>query len=149
MQHFFRLKFTFLQLLDFLNLAKNSIDFDCARLLLRINGWSKNQFLVVWLVNMASFQKSATIWGVSWVIFCVEDKEEEKSDFTKVNPCCLHILFIKFLHSILDLKYLGYFLTNTFINSYFLHWNFDVKSCFVVFFNEWNEWKKSTIQRFE
>ena len=28
-------------------------------------------------------------------------------------------------------------------NSYFLHWNFDKKSCFVVFFHEW---KKSTIQ---
>ena len=27
------------------------------------------------------------------------------------------------------------------INSYFLHWNFDWKSCFVVFFLEWNEWK--------
>ena len=26
-------------------------------------------------------------------------------------------------------------------NSYFLHWNFDWKSCFVVFFHEWNEWK--------
>ena len=26
-------------------------------------------------------------------------------------------------------------------NSYFLHWNFDWKSCFVVFFLEWNEWK--------
>ena len=26
-------------------------------------------------------------------------------------------------------------------NSYFLHWNFDEKSCFVVFFHEWNEWK--------
>ena len=25
-------------------------------------------------------------------------------------------------------------------NSYFLHWNFDWKSCFVVFFLEWNEW---------
>ena len=25
--------------------------------------------------------------------------------------------------------------------SYFLHWNFDKKSCFVVFFHEWNEWK--------
>ena len=24
---------------------------------------------------------------------------------------------------------------------YFLHWNFDWKSCFVVFFLEWNEWK--------
>ena len=29
---------------------------------------------------------------------------------------------------------------------YFLHWHFDWKSCFVVFFHEWNEWKKSTIQ---
>ena len=28
-----------------------------------------------------------------------------------------------------------------FRNSYFLHWNFDWKSCFVVFFLEWNEWK--------
>ena len=28
-----------------------------------------------------------------------------------------------------------------FVNSYFLHWNFDWKSCFVVFFLEWNEWK--------
>ena len=27
------------------------------------------------------------------------------------------------------------------LNSYFLHWNFDWKSCFVVFFLEWNEWK--------
>ena len=27
------------------------------------------------------------------------------------------------------------------INSYFLYWNFDWKSCFVVFFLEWNEWK--------
>ena len=27
-------------------------------------------------------------------------------------------------------------------NSYFLHWNFDWKSCFVVFFHEWNEWEK-------
>ena len=26
-------------------------------------------------------------------------------------------------------------------NSDFLHWNFDRKSCFVVFFLEWNEWK--------
>ena len=26
-------------------------------------------------------------------------------------------------------------------DSYFLHWNFDWKSCFVVFFLEWNEWK--------
>ena len=26
-------------------------------------------------------------------------------------------------------------------NSYFLHWNFDWKICFVVFFLEWNEWK--------
>ena len=26
-------------------------------------------------------------------------------------------------------------------NSYFLHWNFDWKSCFVVFFHEWNKWK--------
>ena len=26
-------------------------------------------------------------------------------------------------------------------NSYFLHWNFDWKSCFVVFFLQWNEWK--------
>ena len=26
-------------------------------------------------------------------------------------------------------------------NSYFLHWNFDSKSCFVVFFLLWNEWK--------
>ena len=26
-------------------------------------------------------------------------------------------------------------------NSYFLHWNFDWKSCFVVFFLKWNEWK--------
>ena len=26
-------------------------------------------------------------------------------------------------------------------NSYFLHWNFDWKSWFVVFFLEWNEWK--------
>ena len=26
-------------------------------------------------------------------------------------------------------------------NIYFLHWNFDEKSCFVVFFHEWNEWK--------
>ena len=26
-------------------------------------------------------------------------------------------------------------------NSYFLHWNFVRKSCFVVFFLEWNEWK--------
>ena len=26
-------------------------------------------------------------------------------------------------------------------NSYFLHWYFDWKSCFVVFFHEWNEWK--------
>ena len=28
-----------------------------------------------------------------------------------------------------------------FSNSYFLHWNFDWKNCFVVFFLEWNEWK--------
>ena len=28
-----------------------------------------------------------------------------------------------------------------FKNSYFLHWNFDWKSCFVVFFLEWGEWK--------
>ena len=27
------------------------------------------------------------------------------------------------------------------LNSYYLHWNFDWKSCFVVFFLEWNEWK--------
>ena len=26
-------------------------------------------------------------------------------------------------------------------NNYFLHWNFYKKSCFVVFFHEWNEWK--------
>ena len=26
-------------------------------------------------------------------------------------------------------------------NSYFLHWNFDWKSCFVGFFLEWKEWK--------
>ena len=26
-------------------------------------------------------------------------------------------------------------------NSYFLHWNFYWKSCFVVFFLEWNKWK--------
>ena len=26
-------------------------------------------------------------------------------------------------------------------NNYFLHWNFDLKSCFVMFFLEWNEWK--------
>ena len=26
-------------------------------------------------------------------------------------------------------------------NCYFLHWNFDWKSCVVVFFHEWNEWK--------
>ena len=26
-------------------------------------------------------------------------------------------------------------------NSYFLHWNFDWKSCFVVFSLQWNEWK--------
>ena len=26
-------------------------------------------------------------------------------------------------------------------NRYFLHWNFDWKSCFVVFFLEWNKWK--------
>ena len=26
-------------------------------------------------------------------------------------------------------------------NSYFLQWYFDWKSCFVVFFLEWNEWK--------
>ena len=26
-------------------------------------------------------------------------------------------------------------------NSYFLYWNFDWKSCFVLFFLEWNEWK--------
>ena len=26
-------------------------------------------------------------------------------------------------------------------NSYFLHWNFDWKSCFVVCFHKWNEWK--------
>ena len=26
-------------------------------------------------------------------------------------------------------------------NNYFLHWNFDKKSYFVVFFHEWNEWK--------
>ena len=25
--------------------------------------------------------------------------------------------------------------------SFFLHWNFDWKSCVVVFFLEWNEWK--------
>ena len=30
---------------------------------------------------------------------------------------------------------------NEWINSYFLHWNFDWKSCFVVFFHEWNELK--------
>ena len=30
---------------------------------------------------------------------------------------------------------------NNNIHSYFLHWNFDWKSCFVVFFHEWNEWK--------
>ena len=30
-------------------------------------------------------------------------------------------------------------------NSYFLHWNFDWKSCFVVFFHEWNEWKNPQI----
>ena len=27
------------------------------------------------------------------------------------------------------------------VNSYFLHWNFDETSYFVVFFHEWNEWK--------
>ena len=26
-------------------------------------------------------------------------------------------------------------------NSYLLHWNFDWKSCFVVFSHEWNEWE--------
>ena len=33
--------------------------------------------------------------------------------------------------------------------SYFLHWNFDKKICFVVFFHEWNECEKihySTLQ---
>ena len=30
---------------------------------------------------------------------------------------------------------------NNNIHSYFLHWNFDWKRCFVVFFHEWNEWK--------
>ena len=30
-------------------------------------------------------------------------------------------------------------------NSYFLHWNFDWKSCFVVFFLEWNKWKNPQI----
>ena len=29
------------------------------------------------------------------------------------------------------------------ILSCFLHWNFDWKSCFVVFFLEWNEWKNT------
>ena len=26
-------------------------------------------------------------------------------------------------------------------NSYYLHWYFDKKSCFVEFFHKWNEWK--------
>ena len=35
-------------------------------------------------------------------------------------------------------------------DSYYLHWYFDKKSCFVgFFFQEWNEWKKSTFQQME
>ena len=30
---------------------------------------------------------------------------------------------------------------STIQNCYFLHWNFDWNSCFVMFFHEWNEWK--------
>ena len=30
-------------------------------------------------------------------------------------------------------------------NSYFIYWNFDEKSCFVVFFHEWIEWKNMLI----
>ena len=35
----------------------------------------------------------------------------------------------------------GKILILSYKNSYFLHWNFDWKSCFVVFFLKWNEWK--------
>ena len=34
-----------------------------------------------------------------------------------------------------------FFIHFTHKNSYFIHWNFDWKICFVVFFLEWKEWK--------
>ena len=34
-------------------------------------------------------------------------------------------------------------------NSYFLHLNFDEKSCFAVFLHEWKRVKKATIQLLE
>ena len=37
---------------------------------------------------------------------------------------------------------------NSFKNSYFLHWNFDKKSCLVVFYHDWNELKKSNNSTF-
>ena len=41
------------------------------------------------------------------------------------------------------LKEIQFFKYQKWWNSYFLHWNFDKKSCFAVFFLEWNEWKIS------
>ena len=46
------------------------------------------------------------------------------------------------LQYIFLLRLMFYLVYKTYMkNSYFLHWNFDWKSCFVVFFLEWNEWK--------
>ena len=39
-----------------------------------------------------------------------------------------------------QVSYLSYF-SISFEKNYILYWNFDEKSCFVVFFHEWNEWK--------
>ena len=47
-----------------------------------------------------------------------------------------------FFHSFLS-RFPTFFFILQYGNSYFLHWNFDKKSCFVivVFFLEWNKWK--------
>ena len=50
-------------------------------------------------------------------------------------------IYLKFFNIKSRKKLLSRLLRYESNNSYFLHWNFDWKSCFVVFFLEWNEWK--------
>ena len=64
-------------------------------------------------------------------------------NYWPVSKCCFYLIMSTWnldfhvrneISSRLELKK---FLNN----SYFLHWNFDSKSCFVVFFLLWNKWK--------
>ena len=60
-----------------------------------------------------------------------------------IQALCIFFMNFPSFHQFLEQLNIHFMQNLALIKSYYLLWFFDRKSCFVMFFLEWNEWKNS------